>query len=67
MIEIPPKFAGRAPVGPEIAVNKGTKKQATRDAFEEWTVQKDWQKMYVVMGHGCVKRHKNALDIYTQK
>ena len=37
MIEIPPKFAGRAPVGPEIAVNKGTKKQATRDAFEEWT------------------------------
>lgn len=37
MIEIPPKFAGRAPVGPEIAVNKGTKKQATRDVFEEWT------------------------------
>jgi putative DNA methylase len=24
-------------VGPEIAVNKGTKKQATRDVFEEWT------------------------------
>ncbi len=37
MIEIPPKFAGRAPVGPEIAVNKGSKKKATRDAFEDWS------------------------------
>ena len=37
MIEIPPKFAGRAPVGPEIAADKGTKKQATRDAFEHWS------------------------------
>lgn len=37
MIEIPPKFAGRAPVGPEIAADKGSKKKATRDAFEEWS------------------------------
>lgn len=37
MIEIPPKFAGRAPVGPEIAVDKGSKKGATRDAFEDWS------------------------------
>jgi putative DNA methylase len=37
MIEIPSKFAGRVPVGPEIAADKGSKKQATRDAFEEWT------------------------------
>ncbi|ELO0963384.1 DUF1156 domain-containing protein [Pseudomonas aeruginosa] len=37
MIEIPPKFAGRAPVGPEIDADKGTKKRATRDAFEEWS------------------------------
>lgn len=37
MIEIPPKFAGRAPVGPEIAADKGSKKRATRDAFEDWT------------------------------
>ncbi|HBP5229952.1 TPA: DUF1156 domain-containing protein, partial [Pseudomonas aeruginosa] len=37
MIEIPPKFAGRAPVGPEIAGDKGSKKRATRDAFEDWT------------------------------
>lgn len=36
MIEIPPKFAGRAPVGPETAADKGSKKQATRDAFEDW-------------------------------
>lgn len=36
MIEIPPKFAGRAPVGPEIAADKGSKKKATRDAFEDW-------------------------------
>nr|WP_314572392.1 DUF1156 domain-containing protein [uncultured Pseudomonas sp.] len=37
MIEIPPKFAGRAPIGPEIAADKGSKKKATRDAFEEWS------------------------------
>ncbi|MEL0169932.1 MAG: DUF1156 domain-containing protein, partial [Pseudomonadaceae bacterium] len=37
MIEIPPKFAGRAPVGPEIAADKGSKKRATRDAFEDWS------------------------------
>ncbi len=35
MIEIPPKFAGRAPVGPlPPATNK---KNATRDAFEDWS------------------------------
>jgi len=37
MIEIPPKFAGRVPVGPEIAADKGSKKKATRDAFEDWS------------------------------
>lgn len=37
MIEIPPKFAGRAPVGPEIDAVKGSKKRATRDAFEDWS------------------------------
>lgn len=37
MIEIPPKFAGRAPVGPEIDAGKGSKKRATRDAFEDWS------------------------------
>lgn len=37
MIEIPPKFAGRAPVGPEIAADNGSKKKATRDAFEDWS------------------------------
>lgn len=37
MIEIPPKFAGRAPVGPELAADKGSKKNATRDAFEDWS------------------------------
>ncbi len=37
MIEIPPKFAGRAPVGPEISAEKGSKKSATRDAFEDWS------------------------------
>ncbi|GAB3394353.1 DUF1156 domain-containing protein [Azotobacter armeniacus] len=37
MIELPPKFAGRAPVGPEIAADKSSRKQATRDAFEDWS------------------------------
>lgn len=37
MIEIPPKFAGRVPVGPEIDADKGSKKRSTRDAFEDWS------------------------------
>lgn len=37
MIEIPPRFAGRHPVGPEPAVEKGSKKSATKDAFEDWS------------------------------
>src|SRR5690606_20476503 len=37
MIEIPPRFAGRPPVGPEIAAGKGSRKKATRDAFEDWS------------------------------
>lgn len=37
MIEIPPKFAGCAPIGPEVAVDKGSKKKATKDAFEDWS------------------------------
>ncbi len=37
MIEIPPKFAGRAPIGPELASDKVSKKKATKDAFEDWS------------------------------
>lgn len=37
MIEIPPKFAGRAPVGPTLEADKGTPKKGTRDAFEDWS------------------------------
>ncbi|UHC83467.1 DUF1156 domain-containing protein [Pseudomonas sp. NIBR-H-19] len=37
MIEIPPKFSKCAPVGPETAGDKGSKKKATRDAFEDWS------------------------------
>ena len=37
MIEIPPKFAGRAPVGPDVTADKLSKKKSTRDAFEDWT------------------------------
>ena len=36
MIEIPPRFAGRAPVGPAIEAERGTKK-ATKNAFEDWS------------------------------
>jgi putative DNA methylase len=36
MIEIPPKFGGRAPVGPLVESERGTKK-ATRNAFEDWS------------------------------
>lgn len=36
MIEIPPRFAGRAPVGPAIEAERGTKK-ATRNVFEDWS------------------------------
>ncbi|MCK9487881.1 MAG: DUF1156 domain-containing protein [Xanthomonadales bacterium] len=37
MIEIPPKFAGRRPVGPEVAADKGSRKKATKDVFEDWS------------------------------
>lgn len=37
MIEIPPKFAGRAPVGPQPVTDKISKKKATKDAFEDWS------------------------------
>lgn len=36
MIEIPPRFAGRAPVGPAIEAERGTKR-ATKNAFEDWS------------------------------
>lgn len=36
MIEIPPRFAGRTPVGPAIEAERGTKK-ATKNAFEDWS------------------------------
>ncbi|QTX21571.1 DUF1156 domain-containing protein [Comamonas aquatica] len=36
MIEIPPRFVGRAPVGPSIEAERGTKK-ATKDAFDDWS------------------------------
>ena len=36
MIEIPPKFAGRPPIGPEVAADKGSRKKATKDVFEDW-------------------------------
>lgn len=36
MIEVPPKFAGRAPVGPVIEAERGTKK-ANQNAFEDWS------------------------------
>ena len=35
MIEIPPKFAGRAPVGPPVVAERGTKK-GNQDAFSDW-------------------------------
>jgi putative DNA methylase len=37
MIQIPPKFAGRAPVGPEPVADKISKKKATKDALEDWS------------------------------
>ena len=37
MIEIPPKFAGQAPVGPIPEIDKTNKKKATRDMLEDWS------------------------------
>ena len=36
MIEIPPRFAGRTPVGPAIEAERGTRK-ATRDWTDDWS------------------------------
>jgi len=40
MIEIPPKFAGKPPVGPIPAEDLTSKKKATKDAFEDWEAAK---------------------------
>src|SRR5690606_10749916 len=37
MIEIPPRFAGQKPVGPEPAAGTGSRKKVTKDAFEDWS------------------------------
>lgn len=37
MIEIPPKFAGQAPVGPIPETDKTIKKKATKDMIENWS------------------------------
>nr|WP_320135552.1 DUF1156 domain-containing protein [uncultured Amphritea sp.] len=37
MIEIPPKFAGQAPVGPIPESDKTSKKKATKDMLEDWS------------------------------
>ena len=37
MIEIPPKFAGQAPVGPVPETDKTHKKTATQDEFADWS------------------------------
>jgi putative DNA methylase len=37
MIEIPPKFAGRQPIGPVPESDKFDNKKATKDALEDWS------------------------------
>ncbi|MFT5419589.1 MAG: putative DNA methylase [Candidatus Endobugula sp.] len=37
MIEIPPKFAGQAPVGPLPESDKTSKKKSTKDMLEDWS------------------------------
>ena len=37
MIEIPPKFAGQAPVGPIPESDKTSNKKATKDMLEDWS------------------------------
>ncbi|MDP0561243.1 MAG: DUF1156 domain-containing protein [Candidatus Endonucleobacter sp. (ex Gigantidas childressi)] len=37
MIEIPPKFAGQAPVGPIPESDKTSKKKSTKDMLEDWS------------------------------
>ena len=63
MIEIPPKFADRAPVGPEIAADKGSKKKATRDAFRTGRAPGGWPKMYAAMVPGCTNRRSSVSAI----
>src|SRR5690554_2338868 len=37
MIEIPPRFAGRAPVGPEVKGDKSSRKKGTKELFDDWS------------------------------
>lgn len=37
MIEIPPRFAGRSPVGPEVKGDKSSRKKGTKELFDDWS------------------------------
>ncbi len=66
MIEIPPRFAGRKPVGPLIEAERGTKK-ANKDIAEDWSGARAWPKTCGATARGCANRRSSALAICTRR
>ncbi len=65
MIEIPPKFAGRKPVGPIPDTDKLRKKRATKDALEDWSGAKGLAEDVRRYGHWMRKQaHKRIGHLY---
>ncbi len=60
MIEIPPKFTGRAPVGPEIDADKGSRKRATRVPSRTGRAPRVWLRTCAAMAPGCASRRSSA-------
>ena len=67
MIEIPPKFAGRKPVGPEVEADKRSKKNPPTMPLKTGPVPKAWPKTCAAMAHGCGPKQKSALAIFTPR
>ena len=57
MIEIPPRFTGRAPVGPRVPGDKQGK------LSEDWSARRGWPRMSAATVHGCAQRPKCASAI----
>ena len=67
MIEIPPKFAGREPVGPLPASDKLSKKKPPRMLSRIGPVPRGWRRMCAATAPGCATRPRSALAISTPR
>ena len=65
MIEIPPKFAGQAPIGPIPETDKTNKKKSTKDMLDDWSGAKGMAEDVRRYGHWMREEaHKRIGHLY---